>query len=56
MEAPRDLSHDLLSRDWQEYADACVCHDKSEPCVNHARDLAHSEELVGSSTAKTGSL
>lgn len=41
MEAARDLTHDLLARDWQEYADACTCHDRDEPVVCHAHDLVH---------------
>ena len=31
----RDLTHNLVSRDWQEYADACYCHDQAEPAVQH---------------------
>lgn len=53
METARDLSHDLVSRDWQEYADACFCHDRAEPAVDHARELAHREELVFAMTAST---
>jgi hypothetical protein len=43
MEAARDLTHDVVSRDWQEYADACLCHDRDEPAVCHARELAYRE-------------
>ena len=46
VEAARDLTDDLLARDWQEYADACTCHDRGEPVVCHARDLTHAGELV----------
>lgn len=53
MEAARDLSHDLVSRDWQEYADACACHDRTEPVVYHARELAHRDELVLSTVSTT---
>lgn len=54
MEAARDLPHDdLASRDWQEYADACLCHDRTEPCVSHAYDLAHSDDRVLAATAST---
>lgn len=53
MEAARDLSHDLVSRDWQEYADACLCHDRTEPVVIHGRDLAHSEDKVFATASTT---
>jgi hypothetical protein len=51
MEAARDLSHDLVSRDWQEYADACLCHDKADTsAVSHAPELAHEMVLTTVST------
>lgn len=44
----RDLTHDVHARDWQEYIDACLCHDKQEPIVCHAWDLTH--ELAGTAS------
>lgn len=53
MDGPRDLTHDVHARDWQEYADDCLTHDP-EPCVvSHAHDLAHSEDRVLAFTAST---
>lgn len=53
MEVPRDLTHDLVSRVWQEYADDCFTHDR-EPCViRYARELVHPEEKVLAVTAST---
>lgn len=31
----------LLQREWQEYADACLTHDRDEPALMHATQLAH---------------
>lgn len=53
MDCPRDLTHNTRDRDWQEYADACACHDRTEPVVGHAYDLAHSEDRVLAFTAST---
>jgi len=53
MEAARDLTHDVLSRDWQEYADACLCHDRAEPAVHRAKDLACPHDRILASTAST---
>lgn len=42
----RNLSQDLIARDWQEYADACLCHDTTEPVCSHSYDLAHCEDVL----------
>lgn len=29
----------LVERDWAEYAEACLTHDREEPVVLHAKEL-----------------
>lgn len=53
MEPVPDLTHDVHARDWQEYIDACFCHDRGEPIVKHAWDLAHAEDQVLAATVPT---